>query len=125
MLCSVCNKNVAIIFTNKPSGDNLNKLIGYCYNCAKKQGINPLDILSKQAASIGATGDEPINLDEMSSQFEEILNDLSENLVNNNLTDSDGVQGNGIPLGNIFTNFFGQNNNNNNEVNQEKESSNS
>ena len=123
MLCSVCNKNVAIIFTNKPSGDNLNKLIGYCYNCAKKQGINPLDILSKQAASIGATGDEPINLDEMSSQFEEILNDLSENLVNNNLTDSDGVQGNGIPLGNIFTNFLGQNNNN--EVNQEKESSNS
>ena len=58
MLCSVCNKNVAIIFTNKPSSDNPNKLIGYCYNCAKKQGINPLDILSKQAASIGATGDE-------------------------------------------------------------------
>ena len=122
MLCSVCNKNVAIIFTNKPSSDNPNKLIGYCYNCAKKQGINPLDILSKQAASIGATGDENINLDEMSSQFEEILNDLSENLVNSNMSDSDGMQGNGIPLGNIFTNFFGQGNK---EVDSEKEASNS
>ena len=111
MLCSVCNKNVAIIFTNKPSSDNPNKLTGYCYNCAKKQGINPLDILSKQASSIGG---EPINLDEMSSQFEDILNDLSENLAGANSDIEDGNLGNGISLGNIFENFFAGNSNSSN-----------
>ena len=116
MLCSVCNKNVAIIFTNKPSSDNSNKLVGYCYNCAKKQGINPLDILSKQAASLGG---EPTNLDGMSSQIEDMLNDLSENLADNNINIEDGVEGNAIPLGNIFGNFFAGNSN------QEEETSNS
>ena len=111
MLCSVCNKNVAIIFTNKTSSDNPNKLVGYCYNCAKKEGINPLDILSKQAASISGTGEEPINLDEMSSQFEDILNDLSANLAGSNINAEDTETGNSIPLGNIFGNFFGNNSN--------------
>ena len=43
MLCSVCHKNMAIIFTKKVDGDK-SEMEGLCYNCAKEKGINPLEI---------------------------------------------------------------------------------
>ena len=70
MLCSICHKNMAVIFTKKIDGEN-SSVEGLCYNCAKEKGINPLEVLAKQA-----------NLSEqdskdMSKQFENIFNDIS------------------------------------------------
>ena len=41
MLCSDCKKNNAVVFVNKKGEDGKNTLEGYCYDCAKKRGINP------------------------------------------------------------------------------------
>ena len=37
MLCSVCHKNMAVIFTKKIDGNNNSEMEGYCYDCAKKK----------------------------------------------------------------------------------------
>ena len=49
MLCSICKKNQAVIFVNKQDENGKPKTEGYCYDCAKKQGINPVESLMKQA----------------------------------------------------------------------------
>ena len=101
MLCSVCHKNMAVIFTKRIDGDK-DSVEGLCYNCAKERGINPLDILIKQA---NLSEDE---IKDMSSQFENIFNDLSDDMeapeFNPENPDSEGQ---GIPLGSIFSNIFG------------------
>ena len=43
MLCSVCHKNMAVIFTKKIDGDKTSTE-GLCYSCAKERGINPVDL---------------------------------------------------------------------------------
>ena len=48
MLCSVCHKNVAVIFAKKIDGDK-STMEGYCLECAKKKGINPLEFLVQQS----------------------------------------------------------------------------
>ena len=53
---------------------------GLCYACAKEKGINPLEVLAKQANM------NESELDDMSKQFEEIFDDLSGSL---NLDDID------------------------------------
>lgn len=73
MLCSSCNKNVAVIFINKVENGK-SSLEGLCYNCAKEKGINPLEVLAKQSN----LSEE--NLEDMSKQFENIFNDISENV---------------------------------------------
>lgn len=105
MLCSICNKNVAVIFINKVEGDK-QSVDGLCYNCAKDKGINPLEVLAKQA-----------NLSEndfkdMSKQFETIFSDLSEELSDNDKLEKNG----GMSLGSIMSNLFGDKNA---EVNEE------
>ena len=73
MICSVCNKNTAVVFLNK--FENGKKTVeGLCYNCAKEKGINPLEVLAKNA---NISNDE---LEDMSNQFENILKDFSENM---------------------------------------------
>ena len=73
MICSVCNKNTAVVFLNKI--ENGKKTVeGLCYNCAKEKGINPLEVLAKNA---NITNEE---LEDMSNQFENILKDFSENM---------------------------------------------
>lgn len=74
MLCSVCKKNTAVIFIKKPTPEDKNHMEGICYSCAKKLGINPMDILAKQAN----LSEEELN--DLSSQFENIFNDLAENV---------------------------------------------
>ena len=102
MLCSNCHKNMAVIFTKKIDG-NKSSLEGLCYNCAKEKGINPLDVLAKQAN----LSEEEI--DDMSKQFENIFDDISENFNIEDLN-SENMEGNGIPLGSIFSNMFGSKN---------------
>lgn len=77
MLCSVCKKNTAIIFVNKQDEKGEQSLEGFCYNCAKEKGINPLDVLAKQSTVL--EGDS-VNLEDMTAQFETIFKDLTENL---------------------------------------------
>lgn len=98
MLCSVCNKNTAIIFVNGKNDNGEDKLEGFCYNCAKQKGINPLEVLSKQSTIL--EGDK-INLEDMTSQFEDIFKDLTESLTNSDLS-LDNMNGTAIPLGAIF-----------------------
>jgi len=43
MLCSICKKNTAVIFVNQQNSSGETETIGYCYECAKKKGINPLN----------------------------------------------------------------------------------
>lgn len=98
MLCSVCKKNTAIIFVNKQGDNEEDKLEGFCYNCAKEKGINPMEVLAKQSTIL--EGDN-VNLEDMTSQFETIFKDLTESLSNNDLN-LESMSGSAIPLGAIF-----------------------
>ena len=73
MLCSVCHKNMAVIFTKRMDGDK-SSMEGYCYNCAKEKGINPLEVLAEQS---GMTEEQLSNMNE---QFESILEEITEGL---------------------------------------------
>ena len=72
---------------------------GLCYECAKKQGINPLDALAKQANLSDS------DLENMSMQFESMFNDMSEN-PDLNFEDSENGD-NSNSLGSIFSGLFG------------------
>ena len=97
MLCSVCKKNAAVIFINK--SNDASQMEGLCYECAKKQGINPLDALAKQANLSDS------DLENMSMQFESMFNDMSEN-PDLNFEDSENGD-NSNSLGSIFSGLFG------------------
>ena len=110
MLCSICNKNTAVIFINKKMPDNSLATEGLCYDCAKKKGVNPLDVLSKQA---NMTDEDMKNLTE---QIENMFQDIAPNIdINMEQFEEDyGQEGannsaNGIPLGSIFSSIFGKN----------------
>ena len=94
MLCSICKKNTAVIFINTVK-DNKTEVEGLCYACAKGKGINPLDILSKQANLSDA------ELNNMSQQFEHIVKELSENF--------NDIDSSKDSLGSIFSNMFNEN----------------
>ena len=116
MLCSICNKNTAVIFINKQMPDNSIATEGFCYECAKKKGIAPLDSLAKQAN----ISEEDIK--NMTEQLENMFKDMSGNMdmdFNFNIdsvNDSDEADGglddsdspNAIPLGAIFSSMFGK-----------------
>ena len=112
MLCSICHKNTAVIFINKQMPDNSISTEGLCYDCAKKKGINPMDALSQ-----GVNLSEE-DIQDMTNQLENILNDMTENmdmnamLVNDihNTEEDDEENSNtgAIPLGSIFANIFGK-----------------
>ena len=124
MLCSICNKNTAIIFVNKQDENGNPKLEGYCAQCAKKMGINPIENLMKQSNLT----EKDIN--NMTKQIENIVNNMAENMDIDNISEQmndmdseelDEIEKNGgmpisfsaIPLGSIFSNMLGQNNSDN------------
>ncbi len=103
MLCSICNKNTAVVFVNKPSPDGNNKLEGLCYECAKKKGINPIDTLVKQANLSES------DIEDMTRQFEDMFKDISGNIDNINPEDlglNDNGDLNSGSLGSIFSGIF-------------------
>ena len=100
MLCSNCHKNMAVIFTKKIDGDK-SSMEGLCYDCAKEKGINPLEVLAKQAH---LSEDE---LNDISKQFETLFEDISDNIDEINENPDKNA---GIPLGSIFSNMFGAKN---------------
>ena len=123
MLCSECKKNAAILFYNKVENGK-ETMEGLCYDCAKKKGINPLDVLSKQSDLLNK---DKINLNDMSKQLETVFKDLAENINLEDIEKMDGaitfntqdedsddedapkIAGAAIPLGSIFSNMFGSN----------------
>lgn len=117
MLCSICNKNQAVIFINKQGEDGKQKMEGYCYECAKKQGINPMESLMKQANL------SEKDLDDMTKQIETMMSDLTQNMdvdsLSEQMEDMDledlseeksPIQFGAIPLGSIFSGMFGNSN---------------
>jgi len=119
MLCSICNKNTAVVFLNKIE-DGKSSIEGLCYNCAKEKGINPLDVLSK---STNLSNEE---LEDMSSQFENILKDFSENVNFESLGLNGDSADNSNPINNILGIFKAGNNLNGeqNEIDSEIEGEN-
>ncbi len=122
MLCSICNKNTAVIFINKQMPDNSIATEGLCYECAKKKGVNPLDALAKQAN----ISDEDIK--NMTDQLENMLQDMSSNMDADfsieplNSEDEDDMQSpNAIPLGAIFSNIFGKSQDGNSDTSSSSE----
>ena len=113
MLCSICNKNTAVIFINKQLPDKSFATEGLCYECAKQKGINPLEALTKQA---NLSEDD---MKDMANQIENMFKDMSDNIDvdsiismesdENDFDGNPGMQG-AIPLGSIFSNMFGMKN---------------
>ena len=106
MLCSVCNKNTAVIFINKVE-DGKTTTEGLCYNCAKEKGINPMDVIAKNAN----LSEEDIN--NMSSQLETLFKDFTENMDSIDPNELENLEGS--PLGGILGIFK-----NDNQSNDEK-----
>ncbi len=127
MLCSDCKKNTAVIFMHKPNSKGEMETLGYCYDCAKKRGINPLNTIQNNNSNLS---NEDIN--NMTNQLNEMFKDLSSNLSLQgiNLEEVDGEELDGesengpmgfaIPLGNIFSGMFGGKKEDNNSSSSER-----
>ncbi len=82
MLCSKCNKNVAVIFITKmEQGRSIQQ--GLCIPCAREMGINPIEQM------VGAIGIDENDMENISSQVEDIMENE-----------------NGEGAGNFFENLF-------------------
>lgn len=111
MLCSICKKNTAVIFIDKQGKDGKKELEGLCYDCAKKRGINPIDTMAKQAnLSEKDIQDLTNKLDDMFKNLSVNMNDIDEEEISNMINDENAdmdAQGQGVPLGSIFSGIFG------------------
>ncbi len=113
MICSICNKKKAVIFTEDPNSPDPHKLIGYCADCAKEKGITNPDNTSNN-----------ININDMTSQIEAMLEGISSQLgeleMDLDLDEEDFEEmperpiGGAVPIGAIFGNFFTKSSNNDN-----------
>ena len=126
MICSICKKNPAVIFSSKLE-NNKRQMEGLCIDCAKKQGINTDEILDAQSKAFAQNQAQDIN-----KQLEGIIKGLTDSLndfgefenadgmgigpipVNPQSNDSDEEEFNdnppkifasAIPLGSIFGGF--------------------
>ena len=143
MICSICKKNPAVIFSSKEENGK-RQMEGLCISCAKKQGINTDEILNAQNSAMSQ-----MQMKDMNNQLEGLFKSLSESLGNiegiefgaipvNNLDDDDideadeesddsneftengsPIFAGAIPLGSIFGNLsnFNQQNNQDNSNN--------
>ena len=145
MICSECKKNPAILFYEKIDNGK-STMEGLCYDCAKKKGIDPTEVLAKQQDVLAK---DKINFADMNKQLENIFKDFAENIDLNNLENIEGaitfgnvngdeddeefddeekpkISGAAIPLGSIFSNMFSQdkqnfqNNTSNNDTDKKK-----
>ncbi len=116
-ICSMCNKNPAVVFVNKIV-DGKPQIEGLCLACAKKKGINPLTSMMKQ---YGASEEDIENLNE---QFNEIMESVSEMDFPEEMVDSmehdDGSNPFKSMMANIFPNFNGNKDNVENETSTQK-----
>lgn len=69
-LCSICNKNIATIFTAKTVNGKTDT-VGVCLPCAKKMGLPVIDQLMAQ------TGMSPEEVENLSEQMNEMLKEMN------------------------------------------------
>ena len=119
MLCTICKKNQAVIFINKQDENGNPKTEGYCFECAQKQGINPMKNIVNNANL------SENDLNNMTKQIENIVSNLAQNInidaIAEQTQDMDPEElekmeegmpiqfGAAIPLGSIFSNMFNNN----------------
>ena len=101
MLCSVCKKEQAVIFIHEQNDKDSKHTIGYCLNCAREKGINPLQ---------SVLGDNNIDLNNVAEQFETMFNNISNNMELSDMDFEEQAE-NMVPIGAIFGNIFNGNNN--------------
>lgn len=136
MICSRCKKNTAVIFINTTDAQGNQSQTGYCYNCAKELGLNPLQSMDSSKLS-----DEEIKnlsnqlnkafkdvIEKMSNQeiTPEVLEEMQEQLNNSDNDNSDETSNKSFGMGfalpfNSLESFF--QNNNSNESEEESSSS--
>ena len=128
MICSICKKNPAAIFSSKIE-NNKREIEGFCIDCAKKLGINTDEILSAQNKAFAQNHAQDINkqLEGIIKGLTDSLNDLGELegdgmgigpfpiTPQNNDSDNDSdeefndsqpkIFASAIPLGSIFSGF--------------------
>ncbi len=66
MLCSVCKKNMAVIFLKESS-----KTTALCLECAKAKGLDPMKAMMDQFKST-----QNLDLENITSQFDKFMSDL-------------------------------------------------
>jgi ATP-dependent Clp protease ATP-binding subunit ClpA len=69
-LCSICNKNIATIFTAKMV-EGKTETVGVCLPCAKKMGLPVIDQLMQQ------TGMSPEEVENLSEQMNDMMKDIN------------------------------------------------
>ena len=79
MVCSRCKKNTAVIFINTTNAQGNQSQTGYCYNCAKELGLNPLQSMDSSKLS-----DEEIK--NLSNQLNKAFKDVIEKMSNQEIT---------------------------------------
>ena len=79
MQCSRCKKNTAVIFINTTDAQGNQSQTGYCYNCAKELGLNPLQSMDSSKLS-----DEEIK--NLSNQLNKAFKDVIEKMSNQEIT---------------------------------------
>ena len=106
MLCSVCKKNLAVVFINKldKDGKPTGETTGLCVGCAKKQGIDPLANIMKEMSNMNEE-----DLENMSNQFDSMMGSIdgSDELAG---LDDDEDKNKSQGFGNIFGNIFANKN---------------
>ena len=135
MVCSRCKKNTAVIFINTTDAQGNQSQTGYCYNCAKELGLNPLQSMDSSKLS-----DEEIKnlsnqlnkafkdvIEKMSNQeiTPEVLEEMQEQLNNSDDDNSDETSNKSFGMGfalpfNTLESFF---QNNNSDESEEEQSS--
>ena len=136
MLCSRCKKNTAVIFINTTDAQGNQSQTGYCYNCAKELGLNPLQSMdsSKLSEEEIKNLSNQLNkafkdvIEKMSNQeiTPEVLEEMQEQLNNSDDDNSDETSNKSFGMGfalpfNSLESFF--QNNNSNESEEESSSS--
>lgn len=69
-LCSICNKNIATIFTAKMV-EGKTETVGVCLPCAKKMGLPVIDQLMQQ------TGMSPEEVENLTDQMNDMMKDMN------------------------------------------------
>ncbi|WDV45676.1 ATP-dependent Clp protease ATP-binding subunit [Clostridiaceae bacterium M8S5] len=104
-LCSICKKNIAVIFTTKVENGK-SEMQGLCMECAKKMGLPVLDQMFQQ------TGMSPEDIENITQQMNGMFNEEDMDM-------DDATEGNS--LGELFGNIFNKKDTSKENINNVKE----
>lgn len=102
MLCSVCKKNMAVIFINKFDKDGKRASVteGLCTECARKRGIDPMQSIMNSMENI-----TPEQMENISKQFESMLGQIDPDSLGDMFGELGSMEFNGFsPFGQMEDN---------------------